>query len=134
METQKMSQKEFASELCIAEGTLSSVFNGRTRPTNNLVNAIHERFPDVSIPWLMFGEGDMLVSSKKDVLQKPASEDVNDTPAGGFVQQDMFSSTSDMSVREPPVSEMVKYINKPARKITEIRVFYDDGTFETFKA
>lgn len=129
-----MSQKEFASELCIAEGTLSSVFNGRTRPTNNLVNAIHERFPDVSIPWLMFGEGDMLVSSKKDVLQKPAFEDMNDTPAGSFVQQDMFSSTSDMSVREPPVSEMVKYINKPARKITEIRVFYDDGTFETFKA
>lgn len=51
-----MSQKAFASELCIAEATLSGIFNGRTRPTNLTVNAIHERFPDVNISWLMFGE------------------------------------------------------------------------------
>lgn len=30
------------------------------------------------------------------------------------------------------VREIVKYIDKPQRRITEIHVFYDDGTFETF--
>jgi hypothetical protein len=26
----------------------------------------------------------------------------------------------------------VKYVDKPQRKITEIRIFYDDQTWETF--
>ena len=30
------------------------------------------------------------------------------------------------------VREVVKYIDKPQRKITEIRVFFDDGTYEVF--
>ena len=28
--------------------------------------------------------------------------------------------------------QVVKYIDKPARKITEIRVYYDDQTWESF--
>ncbi|MBQ2362909.1 MAG: helix-turn-helix transcriptional regulator, partial [Bacteroidaceae bacterium] len=39
---QAMSQKSFASELCIAEATLSGIFNGRTRPSNQIVSSIHE--------------------------------------------------------------------------------------------
>lgn len=129
-----MTQKEFASELCIAEGTLSSVFTGRTKPTNNIVSAIHERFPEVSIPWLMFGEGDMLASSQKEALQKSVTEDKQAGSSDGSVQQDMFSTAPSMRTIDHPVQEIVKYIDRAPRKITEIRVFYDDGTFETFKA
>ena len=32
----------------------------------------------------------------------------------------------------PVVREIVKYVDKPSRKITEIRIFFDDGTFEVF--
>lgn len=32
----------------------------------------------------------------------------------------------------PVVREVVKYIDKPKRKVTEVRIFFDDGTFETF--
>ncbi|MBQ1634613.1 MAG: helix-turn-helix transcriptional regulator, partial [Bacteroidaceae bacterium] len=55
MKQQGLTQQEFANELCIAPATLSGIFNGRTKPTNNIVAAIHERFPELSIPWLMFG-------------------------------------------------------------------------------
>ena len=129
-----MTQKEFASELCIAEGTLSSVFTGRTKPTNNIVSAIHERFPEVSIPWLMFGEGDMLASSPNDASQKSVNVDKQAGSSDGSVQQDMFSTAPSMRTIDRPVQEVVKYIDRAPRKITEIRVFYDDGTFETFKA
>ena len=30
------------------------------------------------------------------------------------------------------VRETIKYIDKPQRKIIEIRIFFDDGTFEVF--
>jgi transcriptional regulator with XRE-family HTH domain len=130
MKYQGMSQKEFAATLCIAEGTLSGIFTGRTRPTNNIVNAIHECFPHISINWLMFGEGDMLLDGASS---QPSGE------ASG--QADLFASASVPSseVNSTPTSatqiqEVVKYIDKPQRKITEIRVFYDDGTFETFSS
>lgn len=130
MKYQGMSQKEFAATLCIAEGTLSGIFTGRTRPTNNIVNAIHECFPHISINWLMFGEGDMLLDGASS---QPSGE------ASG--QADLFASASAPSseVNSTPTSatqiqEVVKYIDKPQRKITEIRVFYDDGTFETFSS
>lgn len=130
MKYQGMSQKEFAATLCIAEGTLSGIFTGRTRPTNNIVNAIHECFPHISINWLMFGEGDMLLDGADPLA--------SDTGSG---QTDLFSpgttpssETNSTPSAVPQIQEVVKYIDKPQRKITEIRVFYDDGTFETFSA
>ena len=32
----------------------------------------------------------------------------------------------------PVIKETIKYIDKPQRKITEIRIFFDDGTYEVF--
>ena len=130
MKYQGMSQKEFAATLCIAEGTLSGIFTGRTRPTNNIVNAIHECFPHISINWLMFGEGNMLLDEASSQAADAASE-----------QSDLFTSATAPSTEvnstpspAPQIQEVVKYIDKPQRKITEIRVFYDDGTFETFSS
>ena len=34
---------------------------------------------------------------------------------------------------ESSVIETVKYIEMPKRNITEIRIFFDDNTFEIFK-
>ena len=137
MKQQGMSQKQFASELCVAEATLSSIFTGRTRPTSALITAMHERFPEVSIPWLMFGKGDMYVG-----------ETVKETPAAAIPpssQGDMFAVTPSLAPAQegglpptqvpspaPILRETIKYIDKPQRKITEIRVFFDDGTYETF--
>ena len=146
-----MSQKSFASELCIAEATLSGIFNGRTRPTNQTVSAIHECFPEVNIMWLMFGEGDMYASQPSSGdTSGAAQEDV----CAGEEMPDLFSSVStpqghpdapamhqerpasahmsSAQVMQPQVQYIEKYIDKPQRKITEIRIFFDDGTYETF--
>ena len=108
MKYQGMSQKEFAATLCIAEGTLSGIFTGRTRPTNNIVNAIHECFPHISINWLMFGEGEMLLDGAS-----------SKTPESATGQSDLFSPESTPSsegnsapTSVPQVHEVVKYIDK----------------------
>lgn len=139
MKQQGMSQKQFAAELCVGEATLSSIFTGRTRPTTNIISNIHERFPEVSIPWLMFGEGDMYAGESVSEHVVPVSSVPNEaTPA-----PDLFtdvppqeSPTTPASVHPamPMMRETIKYIDKPQRKITEIRVFFDDGTYETFSS
>ena len=130
MKYQGMSQKEFAATLCVAEGTLSGIFTGRTRPTNNIVNAIHECFPHISINWLMFGEGEMLLANASSQTQDAASRQPDLFSQENATSSGVVSTPTSM----PQIQEVVKYIDKPQRKITEIRVFYDDGTFETFSS
>ena len=59
MRRENMTQQEFAKAIEVSPASLSNIFNGKTNPTNNHVSAIHRRFPDININWLMFGEGDM---------------------------------------------------------------------------
>lgn len=139
MKQQGMSQKQFANELCVGEATLSSIFTGRTRPTTNIISNIHERFPEVSIPWLMFGEGDMYAGETVSEHLLTNSSDVNDVPPAADLfsemrSQEPISTPTSVPPTMPLMRETIKYVDKPQRKITEIRVFFDDGTYETFSA
>lgn len=137
-----LSQQDFAKETGIAISSLSGIFNGRTKPTGNTISAIHHRFPEVSISWLMFDEGPMYVG---ETVVEPSPEETKSLPNAQSTptldSPDLFSSLPNNSQPaaiptpvQPIVRETIKYLDKPQRKITEIRVFFDDGTFETFSS
>ena len=136
-----MSQKVFAAEICISEGALSSIFSGRTKPTLNTVNNIHERFPEVNMGWLMDGKGEMFNSTASNSTQPDTNEgtSVNVSPQmtgipiqASFMEQ--LVKPQQVSPQNPFSESETKNIDRPMRRIAEIRVFYDDGTFETFSA
>ena len=149
MESQHMTQQVFADYIQQSPATLSSIFNGRTRPTLNIVEAIKKKIPNISTDWLMFGTGDMYLPENDPLegAQHP-SETGSDTPRQ--IQNPMFdfeaapSPTPQNALQQPQFSNSVrntrldfehkevKTLDKPARRITEIRVFYDDQTWETF--
>ena len=149
MESQHMTQQVFADYIGQSPATLSSIFNGRTRPTLNIVEAIKKKIPDISTDWLMFGSGDMYLPDfpQDDTLQTGQNQGAEYTPS---TQNPMFdfeaspsptpqnapSSTQNFnSVRSthPEIERTeVKIIDKPQRKVIEIRVFYDDQTWDTF--
>lgn len=143
METQHMSQKVFAQFTGISEGSLSGVFNGRTRPTLQMVESIHARLPQLSVEWLMFGTGPMYVdeaasgasSDHEKKMDSPTLLDVqspDQNPSLFTVQeQSMINSAQQTPLNTPKT--IVKYIDKPERHITEIRIFFDDQTWETFE-
>lgn len=142
MEAQHMSQQTFANFIGINAASLSSIFNNRTKPTLNTVEAIKSKIPNLNTDWLMFGHGSMFESDNKvetDVT------DGNDTGHGGFFSQgegavpDLFSDNSDAGIqnvphhqRETVIRPEVRYVERPQRQITEIRVYFDDQTYESF--
>ena len=69
MEAQRLTQQEFANTLELSPATLSSIFNGRTNPTLNIVDAIKKKFPAISTDWLMFGSGSMYGDHSGDIAQ-----------------------------------------------------------------
>lgn len=143
METQHMTQKVFAQFTGISEGSLSGVFNGRTRPTLQMIDAIHEHLPKVSLEWLMYGRGTMYsdeggsTEASQGVADAEAVE-LLDAQGGGsgptlFGDSGSGAMSASGQASRSVEKTVVKYIDKPERKITEIRIFYDDQTWETFE-
>lgn len=169
----KMSQQEFAKTIGVSPGSLSSVYKERIQPTSNYVIGIHKAFPNINVNWLMFGEGEMYVSSQpEDPSSAPTGVQVDDAeesyagmeptsahaspssaqpsptslfdmppaePSGVISFQGMRKPTSPHSAQPHPRTRAVmeqldaaKNFDVKKREVKEIRVFYDDGTYETF--
>lgn len=127
MQDEGMNKSEFAEKIGVAVSLLSHIFGGRNNPSLDVVMRINKAFPDVNLQWLLYGEGEMRLSKGHEIP-------VN--PTGGQMSLDF----SNLKAPEPPilppkeiVKEEVKYIEKPCPKITEIRIFFDNGTYEVFK-
>ena len=136
MKLEGMTQQEFAAALDISPASLSNIFNGKTNPTNNHVNAIHKRFPNINISWLMFGEGNMYIEGSADSENKDSvpTEELSGISfnSADRVPKANYSPELVAGIIPGMLNEQPKFIDKPQRKIVEIRIFFDDGTFETF--
>ena len=147
MESRGMTQQEFAMFLGLSPATLSSIYNGRTRPTLAIVEMIKEKIPEISTDWLLFGKGEMKgdVDSDADGLSGAGTSDVSleigavsssgDGHSSGGGSSNVGGSADGLIDFKPSKDGLVpevKYIERPQRKIVEIKIYYDDSTYETF--
>lgn len=142
MEAHHMTQQTFANFVGINAASLSSIFNNRTKPTLNTVEAIKNKIPNLNIEWLMFGRGSMFVNesdgtdtSKMDdgrQSEEPSLDFGGETPDLFNRHAEMSRQSSVMSPSANIVRQEVKYVERPQRQITEIRVYFDDLTYESF--
>ena len=146
MEDQHMTQQVFADFLDQSPATLSSIFNGRTRPTLNVIDAIKLKIPNINIEWLLYGTGERYITHQ-DTSQESSIPPLTN---GGepMLQFDAAATPSPYGPSQGPSTtvipqgvnntrlnfqnESAKYLDKEPRRVTEIRVYYDDQTYETF--
>lgn len=177
----------FSEEIGIQQSTLSHILNGRNRPSLDVVMKISQRYPEISLDWLINGQGDM-DSDKHDVeLEQermvnrssgsyngspfynesspygdaPSYNGTSTTPSavdnspfvpgGSKVRSEMPDLFTHNDEKTPsssqrlisqgamnrsdipfPPKEVIKYVEKPCKKITEIIIYYDDNTWEKF--
>ena len=154
-----MTQQVFADFLGINAATLSNILNERNKPTLNIVEALKKKFPDISLEWLMYGSGPMFISPDRGAEtvapqgQTPLSSDPVPAQQQMWGQEPMLDFGSPVTPSSPvahPAAvaqqhfngvrntrqdlgrEEVKIIDKRPRHVTEIRVYYDDQTWESF--
>ena len=79
MDYAQVTISQFADRCGIPRPTMSQLINGRNkRISDEVISKIHNAFPDLSVLWLMFGEGDMttnanIETSEPQIVAKGAS-------------------------------------------------------------
>lgn len=160
-----VANSQFADTCRIPRPTISQILNGRNKKiSDELISKIHEAYPQLSVLWLMFGEGDMLnglnieFSGLKNSsnCQSGSIEISENKPIMGQLDFDSYqqNSMSDnllmpkqqiMSLSEHSeggdnitevLSEKIdckpKILYGKDKRVIEIRVFYDDNSYEIF--
>ena len=142
MESQHMTQQSFSDFIGISSASLSSIFNGRTKPTLNTVEAIRTKFTKINLDWLLYGSGPMF---RDDAINE--SENGNGgnpvptegmfdfgtpAPAPSYSNSGNGNNYGFSTNPKNPVRADLNFIDKPQRQITEIRIFFDDQTYESF--
>lgn len=60
----QIANSQFADTCKIPRPTISQILNGRNKKiSDEIISKIHEAYPSLSVLWLMFGEGEMLINS-----------------------------------------------------------------------
>ena len=139
MRTQHMNRQVFGQLIGISQSTLSNIFNGKTQPTLQMVFCIKEKMSSVNTDWLLFGTGQMFSDHAEDssstppvAIPEPVLDFSDDSHAPLTVAPAVQNQQSVNRTPNIYTKTEVKYLDKPQRQITEIRVFYDDQTWETF--
>ena len=147
------------ADLCdIPRPSFSQLLSGRNQKVSDvLIRKIHKAYPDLSVMWLMFGEGPMLTSEQTPSV-RPKDDDTKKTP--DHVQENQQSPNIGKNVLEyPNVSGLthpqtapnnniiqqleenkkilelqlqIEKMRKNPRRVTHITVYYDDLTYESF--
>ena len=101
----KLSPSGFADTIEVPRSSLSHLLSGRNKPSLDFVLKVINAFPEISLYWLLLGKGEFLESNSNATTSKIAS-----------------SQTS-----LPHVS------SNENEQIAKIAIFYEDGSFETFR-
>ncbi len=160
MESIGMQSSQFADSCEIPRPSFSQLLSGRNQKVSDvLIRKIHSVFPDLSIMWLMFGEGTMLKEKvEKSSAKIPDGEILPDntkipsqipeisttgrqktdysnvkglTSTESAAQGSIFQQLED-NKKIMELQMQIENMQKNQRRVAQITVYYDDSTFETF--
>ncbi|WP_321480296.1 helix-turn-helix domain-containing protein [uncultured Bacteroides sp.] len=137
MEREKIPSGAFAESIGIQQSTLSHILNGRNNPSLDVVMKVHQKYNYVNLEWLLYGTGNLIEKTISSSEYPPSLFDENQinlpNDAGVLEYSKEIPLGDPVKSTKEPVKQEVRYIEKPPRKIVEIRIFFDDNTFEIFK-
>ena len=140
MDRENLTAGTFAESIGVAQSTISHILGPRNKyPSTEVILRLHQRYKDINLGWLLTGEGSMSnssSSSKNSEFDYPLfaenpenlSKKSMETENHKEIALEKPSNTSKDFVRQEII-----YKERPSRKITEIRIFFDDNTYETFR-
>ncbi|MCD8182569.1 MAG: helix-turn-helix domain-containing protein [Bacteroides sp.] len=140
MDREKLTAGAFAESIGVAQATISHILGPRNKyPSTEVILRLHQRYNDINLEWLLTGEGNMSngsASIENDGFDYPLFAENAEKQSNGPSETENRKEIVLETVQKAPkeiVKQEIIYKERPPRKITEIRIFFDDNTYETFK-
>jgi len=141
MEHEDLSYSKFAEAIGIQRPAMSHIITGRNNPSLEVLKKILEKYKYINPDWLLFGEGNMMrgdntppppttLSKERDLFSNLA----DNPPKVQVVSENrrIFGVETPQKAPEKPEPEKVIIQKIESKKIEEIKIFFSDGTFDTF--
>ena len=160
--SQGISSSMLADSCGIPRPTVSQLLNGRNKKiSDEIISRIHRIYPQLSIMWLMFGEGDMLVSENNQFsepqngtndgfsqsyppesqqgslftnTESPVQNSATDnsSPISGIINMMSNGEKNNIFIENTDKKDSISITTDSHKKITNIVVFYSDNSFQSF--
>jgi hypothetical protein len=116
IDNQGVNDKVFSGIIDIKPSALSEILSG-TRPFGgNLIKKFNDKFPDISLNWLLFGAGTMSISSveKRSDSQKSELSENGEYYNPEMPARRLETESQEYNVKMDPVKQMfLKYMADP---------------------
>lgn len=158
MNLSQISSSQFADTCNIPRPTISQILNGRNKKiSDEIIGKIHSSFPSLSMLWLMFGEGDMLLNKNIEIsaaknmsnfdnmysqpidnglfgpsldFNLDSTENTSENLAIDFIDKNEQIQTS--HIPKTDNTKQLSLSTNSNKTIVNIMVFYSDNSFESF--
>ena len=140
MEHEQMTAAAFAESIGVAQATISHTLGDRNKyPSTDFIMRLHEKYNHISLDWLLTGKGNM--TDEEQNIDSPELDYplFADNPENPSYEPNVSENRKEIALEAPVntpkeiVKQEIIYKERPPRKITEIRIFFDDNTYETFR-
>jgi len=136
MENEQMSSSQFADEINLQRSSLSHVLSGRNKPSLDFVMKIKQRFTEVNLHWLIFGNGAMF--DRPNVVMENISVPLKTSTQIESQQETIDFAGSGLKLEmakdeeQPPYGDGKTNDNRLELKTERVMIFYNNGTFEEY--
>ena len=148
MREAKVTSSQFAKIIGVKQASLSHILTGRNNPSLDVIMKINQAYPGIHLEWLLYGKGEKGTVHESNLINSPENGEgqiiapvMNELFPADDIDKKIkeLNNLDDINEIENtpgkpeniPSMESVRYIERPPRKIVEVRIFYDDGTYET---
>ena len=142
-----LSPTQFANEIGVQRATLQHILSGRNEPSLKIIMAIHNKYPDVELEWLLNGIGTaipQLSQNSKPELDYPLlpgmestffQTEARKTPEYSSLKgEEGFSKQRKLRNNKELKSENITSDTSGNKAIKEVVVFFADGTYQKFSS
>lgn len=125
-----ITRAQFADTCGIPRPTVTQILSGRNKKIgNDTISAIHGAYPDISISWLLFGEGKQFVEGEGLDYTKVVENSISGGLLDGGKQ---FDAEIETKCAENYHKSQIISDESSKKQIKKIVVFFSDNSFEEF--
>ena len=143
IEKQNLTATQFAAEVGVQRSAVSHLLSGRNKPSLDFMLKIKKRFKEISLDWLLLGDGKMIEKAPKQEMEAENVEESLFQSWEEKIKTDKTGSETKLKEQEIPF-DLAKSEDPPVytKKNSEEKelspqkliLLYPDNTFKIFKA